>query len=182
MRIGTLQKKDKYYMDLAMQVRCGSKCVRAQYGTVIVSALGHIVATGYNGKPAGSCNDGICYREGLPPNSPKENCCIHSEANAIMFSDPLQRKGGTLYVSGIPCKDCALLIMQSGVSRLVYFNGAALSGHRGSSDPELWDKYGCEIEIVPFTDEAFAETFACVPPAERKVEKDCLLDQIIFHE
>lgn len=159
MAVVYLQKKDKYYMALAFQVATGSKCVRAKYGTVIVSPRGTIVSTGYNGKPAGSCNDNVCYREGLPPNAPKENCCLHSEWNAIMFSNPADRDKGTMYVSGIPCNDCALLIMQSGISTLVYFDGATTSGHRGSSDDEFWNKYGSKVTRVPFTFEAWEELF-----------------------
>lgn len=148
-------KADKYYMKLAHAVSRGSKCVRANYGTVIVSKDGRIVSTGYNGKPRGSTNDHVCYREGLPPNAPKENCCIHSEANAIMFSDPVERQEATMYVSGIPCNDCALLILQSGISRLVYYTGPQSSGHRGSSDDSFWEKYGSNIERVDFTQEDF---------------------------
>lgn len=171
-----IQKKDRYYMDLVMQVREGSKCLRAKYGTLIVSFFGHVVSTGYNGKPAGSCNDHICYREGLPPNAPKENCCIHSEANAIMFSSPVERRDGTMYVSGIPCKDCALLILQSGVKRLVYFDGAAASGHKGSSDPELWKKYGAKIEIVPFTYEGWDELYGPGVAALDALAEDALAE------
>jgi deoxycytidylate deaminase len=138
-------------MDLAFQAATGSKCVRAQYGSVIVSSRGTTVVTAYNGKPAGSCNDGTCYREGLPPNAPKENCCLHSEDNAIMFSSPADRQGGTLYVSGIPCNDCGLKIMQCGVARLVFFDGATATGHRGCSNDDYWEKYGSKIERVAFT-------------------------------
>src|SRR6266699_542895 len=150
-----LRPKDKYYMDLAFQVSKGSKCFRAQYGTVIVSSRGTIVSTGYNGKPTGSCNDHVCYREGLPPNAPKENCCLHSEWNAIMFSAPVDRDGGTMYVSGVPCNDCSLLIMQSGISTLVYFDGTLVSGHRGSSDDAFWEKYGSKVVRIPFTYESW---------------------------
>lgn len=154
-----LMKHDKRYMNLAFEVSRASKCVRAQYGTVIVSRRGTVVSTGYNGKPAGSCNDHICYRQGLPPNAPKENCCLHSEWNAIMFSSPADREGGTMYVSGIPCNDCALLIMQSGISRLVYFDGASVTGHKGCSSDDYFEKYGVQVERVAFTYELWDELY-----------------------
>ena len=139
--------KDWRYMRLALEVARMSKCVRAQYGTVIVSEEGLVVTTAFNGKPRGACNDGVCYREGLPPNSAdKPNCCIHSEQNALMFSSVSARRGGTIYVSGIPCKDCALLIMQSGIRRLVYLDNT--EGHRGNSDDEFWADYGVPIERI----------------------------------
>lgn len=154
-----IQRRDHYFMSLAFEVAKGSKCVRAQYGSVIVSQDGRIVSTAYNGKPRGSVCDQHCFRLGLPPNAPKENCCLHSEANAVLFCDPLAREGGTLYVSGVPCNDCALVVMQSGVRRLVFFAGVTPHGHRGSSDDEFWAKYGSTVERVPFTWEAWAERF-----------------------
>jgi dCMP deaminase len=156
MPAGQVQPKDAYFMRMAFEAASGSKCVRAQYGSVIVSRDGRVVSTAYNGKPRGSTCDQHCFRLGLPANSPKENCCLHSEANAIMFSDPLARAGGTLYVSGVPCNDCALTIMQSGVARLVYFAGETAHGHRGSSDDSFWEKYGSQIVRVPFTFEVAA--------------------------
>ena len=147
MYVPAITKKDRDYMRLAIEVADMSKCVRAKYGTVIVSEEGLVVTTAFNGKPRGACNDGVCYREGLLPNSTdKPNCCIHSEVNALMFSSVAARRGGTMYVSGIPCKDCALLIMQSGVKRLVYLDNE--SGHRGNSDDEFWRSYGVPIERV----------------------------------
>ena len=159
--------KDAYYLNLAFAVARGSKCLRAHYGTVIVNH-GRIVATGYNGKPPGSINDHICYREGLPDNASKPNCCIHSEVNAIIHSAPEERMGATMYVSGIPCSDCALVIMGSGIRRLVFYDGPSDTGHRGNSDLEFWRKYGFDqkIEIVPYTVEIpEKKTFIPYPPA-----------------
>jgi dCMP deaminase len=142
--------KDEYYMNLAFEVAKGSKCLRAAYGAIIVKD-GRIVATGYNGKPPHSINDAVCYRTGLPDNASKPNCCIHSEENANIHSAPEERLGATLYVSGVPCTDCALLIMASGIRRVVYFDGPAASGHMGNSDLEFWGKYGFgdKIELTP---------------------------------
>lgn len=159
MRLGPLQSQDRHWIKVALTIAEASKCVRAAYGTVILSADGRVVGTARNGKPRGSLNDHVCYREGLPPNAPKANCCLHSEQNAIMFSDPLERLGGTMYVSGVPCNDCALLIMQSGVHRLVYLDGPAASGHVGSSTDALWKQYGVPIERCAFTFERWEREF-----------------------
>ena len=139
-----------YFLNLALQVSTASKCLRAQYGTVIISRDGRVVSTGYNGKPRGSCNDNECYRLGLPDNASKPNCCLHSETNALLFCNPLEVRGGTMYVSGIPCIDCMLLIMQSGIGKLVYLNASSASGHKGNFDIAFVEKYGFmdKIEIV----------------------------------
>jgi dCMP deaminase len=140
---------DNYFMGLAFQVAEASKCLRAKYGSVLISADGRIISTGYNGKPRGSSNDGICYRANQPDNSRElPNCCIHSEINCLLFSDPVERQDGTLYVSGIPCTDCMLIIMQSGIYKLVYYDGPSESGHRGNSNAEFIAKYGFGRKLV----------------------------------
>ena len=161
-----IQRRDKYYMDLAFGVSSASKCQRAKYGCVITDKFDRVVSTGYNGKPPNSICDDICFREGLDANSPKDNCCLHSEANALMYSDVALRRGGAIYVSGVPCNDCALLIMASGVTRLVYFacandidywrdsDGVAhfklIKNHKGSMDDDYIDRYGTNIEVTRF--------------------------------
>lgn len=137
-------------MNIAFEVAKASKCLRAKYGSVLVSSDGRIISSGYNGKPRGSLNDSICYRSGLPDNFPRPNCCLHSEVNCIMFSNPLDRIGGTLYVSGIPCTDCALVIAQSGISRVVYYNNLEESGHKGNFDQSFADEYGMKVKFEEF--------------------------------
>ena len=138
-----------YFIGIALAVAEKSKCLRAKYGTVIVSEDGRVISTGYNGKPRGSTNDDVCYREGVPNNAAKPNCCIHSEMNALLFSDTISRKGGTIYVTGRPCTDCALAIAQSGVARLVFLdepNGSG--GHVGNFSSKFHEKYGMKFEVV----------------------------------
>ena len=154
------RKFDRYYIKMAETVSTASKCGRAKYGSVIVSSDSRVISTGYNGKPKNSCNDCICYRENITPNTPastiikhyKNNCCLHSETNALLFSNPVDRQRGTIYVSGVPCNDCALLIMQSGLARIVYQDVTTPEGHRGSSDEEFWKKYNVPIEVSKYVE------------------------------
>lgn len=143
---------DAYFMNIALDVAKGSKCIRAKYGSVIVSRDGRIISTGYNGKPRGSVNDNECYRVGLEDNASKPNCCLHSEANAILFSSPEERAGGTIYVSGRPCTDCLLLIFQSGLSKLVYLDENNATGHSGNINKTFICQYGFDdkIDVVAF--------------------------------
>lgn len=153
-----IQKRDKYFIGVAKQVASASKCVRAQFGTVIVSRDGRIVSTAYNGKPRGATCDNICFREGLPPNANyvggvrRPSCCLHSESNALLFSSPWEREGGTMYVTGKPCEDCSLLIQQSGVSRLVYLV-VGDGTHPGWVGEDVFKQYGSKIEVVPYREE-----------------------------
>lgn len=149
-----LSQKDKYYLNIALRIAEASKCIRAKYGSVIVSADGRIVSTGYNGKPRNSANDDICYRIGLENNASKPNCCLHSETNAIIFCTPEERMGATMYVTGVPCTDCALLIAQSGISRVVFLNFAN-NGHVGNFDFAFAAKYGMTVNWQPVSEEEF---------------------------
>lgn len=139
--------RDQHFLRIAEIISERSKCLRAKYGSVIVSGNTHrIVSTGYNGKPKGAINDDVCYRQGYLPNEIGNLCCIHSEMNAILFSDPTDRIGGTIYVSGIPCKDCMLNILQSGLTSVVYIYDPT-SYHLGNSDLEFVEMYGINIDI-----------------------------------
>lgn len=147
-------ERDRYFLLLTSDISQRSKCLRAQYGSLIVSADSRIVSTGYNGKPRHAINDQVCYRGDFQANAPKPNCCIHSEANAIAFCSPQDRRGGTIYVSGVPCTDCLLLILQSGLSRVVYLEqkvySPMLGDHSGDTEAEFILKYGVPIEVVGY--------------------------------
>jgi dCMP deaminase len=97
-----------------------SACARRKIGAVIVTERNRVVATGYNGPPAGldqTCTED-CPRwktDGIDPTY--DNCIsIHAEANALMFCDRKDREGGTIYVNELPCYNCAKLIANSGLT------------------------------------------------------------------
>jgi len=96
-------------------------------GAVIVGADGRIQATGYNGPPAGydhsegSCTV-FCPRRSAAVRDPAYADCpaIHAEVNALLYSDRSLRAGGTIYVSSVPCLNCAKALANSGLRRVVY--------------------------------------------------------------
>jgi dCMP deaminase len=100
-----------------------SWCVRRKAGCVIVTADNQLVATGYNGPPAGleisgPC-DQWCDRARTGGGLSYDDClAAHSEINAFMRADQSMR-GGTLYVTSCPCYACAKAIANSGVVRVV---------------------------------------------------------------
>lgn len=99
-----------------------SACVRRQVGAVIVDVTERVVATGYNGPPAGyrhTCRTG-CPRATEKPQASYDNCvAIHAEANALLFCDRRERLSGTIYTTLLPCFWCAKLIANSGLTRVV---------------------------------------------------------------
>lgn len=146
---------DEVWMRVADSVACRSRCVRAQYGSVIVDVDNRIIATGYNGPPADLPTltefcDGFCERAqqgpGDAPLSYDTCATIHSEANALMFCSRDAREGGTLFVNGCPCLSCAKLIANSGLARVVY----RPEPDKGYRDPRrtITLLRSCKLEVV----------------------------------
>lgn len=106
---------DKRYMKMADIWAENSYCVRRQVGALIVKDK-MIISDGYNGTPSGFEN--ICEDEG----GITKPYVLHAEANAItkIARSNNSSEGSTLYVTASPCIECAKLIIQSGIRRVVY--------------------------------------------------------------
>jgi|ERR1035437_4612427 dCMP deaminase len=125
---------DDIWMAVANDVAERSLCSRGGCGAVIVDHRNRIVATGYTGPPAGFAHHGEMCRVWCPRGSktdqqvqPDYQDCfsIHAEMNAIAFCDRRDREGGTLYVTSSVCWDCAKVIANSGVQRVIVPDDAA---------------------------------------------------------
>lgn len=122
----TRPSQDEYYMNIAKVVATRSTCVRRQIGSVLVRE-NSILATGYNGAPRGlpHCTDVGCIREQLqiPSGTRHESCmAIHSEVNAILQCalHGVSSKGAILYCTNQPCSICARIIINAGISKIIY--------------------------------------------------------------
>lgn len=136
--VNAKQKRyDLAYLRMAMEWAKLSHCKRKLVGALIVKD-GIIIADGYNGTPSGF-----------------DNCCednhgnthwyvLHAEANAILklARSNNSGNGATLYVTLSPCKDCAKLILQCGISRVVYCNE-----YKDTSGIDFLKKSGVEISL-----------------------------------
>lgn len=114
---------DETWLAVADAIAKRSACSRRQVGAVIVTHDNRPVSTGYNGPPAGYAVTGSCSNfcpradHKLPT---YDNCvAVHAEANALLFAARSQYQGGTIYVTHICCYDCAKLIANSGLARVV---------------------------------------------------------------
>ncbi|MBR3029919.1 MAG: dCMP deaminase family protein [Bacteroidales bacterium] len=106
---------DKSYLQLATVWAKNSYCVRRQVGAILVKDK-MIISDGYNGTPAGFEN--VCEDE----NGVTKPYVLHAEANAItkVAKSGNSSDGSTLYVTASPCIECAKLIIQAGIKRVVY--------------------------------------------------------------
>jgi len=108
---------DKRYLEMATVWAQNSYCRRKQVGALLVKDK-MIISDGYNGTPSGFEND--CEDE----NFKTKSYVLHAEANAItkVAKSNNSSEGATLYVTTLPCIECAKLIIQSGINRVVYSN------------------------------------------------------------
>lgn len=109
------QELDKRYIRMATIWAENSYCTRRQVGALIVKEK-MIISDGYNGTPSGFEN--VCEDE----NNITKPYVLHAEANAItkIARSNNSSEGATMYVTASPCIECAKLIIQAGIRRVVY--------------------------------------------------------------
>ncbi len=127
-----MDKWDKRFMEAARLVSTWSSCYQEnrQVGAVIAKNK-RILTTGYNGASSGikNCKErGECLRRklGIASGTQHEICyATHAEQNAIIQAARLgvSIEGATLYCTHQPCVICAKMIINSGISRVVYAQG-----------------------------------------------------------
>jgi dCMP deaminase len=106
---------DRRYLAMARIWGQNSYCIRRKVGALLVKDK-MIISDGYNGTPSGFeniCEDG---------NNVTKPYVLHAEANAItkVAKSNNSSEGATLYITAAPCLECAKLIIQSGIRRVVY--------------------------------------------------------------
>lgn len=117
----------QYFMTITRQVAERSTCLRAKVGAVIVRDK-NILATGYNGSPAGlpHCLDVGCliYRSTTPSGEVEENCfrTIHAEINAIAQAakNGAVIRDADIYITHTPCIHCFKVLINTGIKRIFY--------------------------------------------------------------
>jgi len=109
-------KLDKVYINIAKEISTLSHCQRSKVGAVIVKD-NNIISFGYNGTPAGV--DNCCERNDVTVPE-----VIHAEMNAILKAAKTGYSvdGASLYLTLSPCVECAKLILQSGIKRVLYLD------------------------------------------------------------
>ena len=129
---------DKRYLRMAGIWAENSYCTRRQVGALIVKDK-MIISDGYNGTPSGFPNicegeDGLTYPY-----------VLHAEANAItkIARSGNNSDGATLYVTDSPCIECAKLIIQAGIKRVVYSRS-----YRLTDGIDLLKRVGIEVQHI----------------------------------
>ena len=114
---------DTYFMSVAFLTAQRSKDPKTQVGACIVNTDKRIVGVGYNGMPTGCSDDDLPWaREGTTEYDTKYLYVCHAEMNAVLNKNSADVRGCTIYVTLFPCNECTKIIIQAGVSKLVYFS------------------------------------------------------------
>ncbi|TNE77056.1 MAG: dCMP deaminase family protein [Bacteroidetes bacterium] len=136
---------DKAYLRMAKTWSELSHCKRKQVGALIVKDR-MIISDGYNGTPSGFDND--CEDEA----GDTRWYVLHAEANAItkVARSTHNCNGATLYLTLSPCKECSKLVVQSGISKVVY-----MMEYKDDSGIRFLESAGIEIVQIenPFDEQ-----------------------------
>jgi dCMP deaminase len=110
--------RDELFMEIAEIMSQRATCQRAQVGCIITSSDHRIISSGYNGTLIGNphCTELHCDL------TKKCQHSVHAEANAIAFAARYgtRLEGATLFNTTCPCLECAKLVVQAGIIRVVY--------------------------------------------------------------
>lgn len=142
-----LMKWRDRFLKLAREVATWSRDPSTQVGAVLVDGDNRVVGMGFNGFPRGVSDD-----EGLYANRDvKYPRTIHAEVNAVLNANgPVE--GCEVYVTAPPCMNCAAVLIQSGVRRIVWMKPSAdLSSRWGEQFDTMrafLDEAGVEYEEV----------------------------------
>ena len=129
---------DQRYMRMAMIWAENSYCERRKVGALLVKDR-MIISDGFNGTPSGFEN--VCEDE----NNLTKPYVLHAEANAItkVARSSNSSDGATLYVTASPCIECAKLIIQAGITRVVYADS-----YRLTDGVDLLKRADIQVEMI----------------------------------
>jgi dCMP deaminase len=129
---------DRVYIKMAETWASLSHCNRKQVGALIVKD-GMIISDGYNGTPSGF--DNCCEDE----DGNTHWYVLHAEANAILKVSKSTNSalGATLYLTLSPCKECAKLILQAGITRVVFKNE-----YKDDSGINFLKEAGVDVQVI----------------------------------
>ncbi|MDQ2180169.1 dCMP deaminase family protein [Marinifilum sp. D714] len=144
--VSVLSKQDKLdrrYLRMALVWAENSYCKRRQVGALIVKDK-MIISDGYNGTPSGFEN--VCEDD----NFKTKPYVLHAEANAItkVAKSGNSSENATLYVTASPCIECAKLIIQAGIVRVIYSEE-----YHSSDGIDLLKRAGIETKYINLNEE-----------------------------
>lgn len=138
------EKWDRRFMDMARLVASWSKDPSSKVGAVITRGK-FVVSVGFNGFPQGVDD----LPERLENRELKYPLILHAEINAIL-SARQDIRGCSLYVTPyMPCPQCAAVVVQSGIARIVYTPSSNEKWGRSPLSETMFSEAGIEVVMLP---------------------------------
>jgi dCMP deaminase len=139
------------YLKLAATLADRSTCKRLQVGTVITSTdYRKVLAVGYNGNATGLPNH--CDRD-----EPGNCGCLHSEENAVINCDAPRHIEKVVFVTHLPCVQCAKRLINLGNVRKIYYG----QDYRIRDSLDILRQVGIEVEQLPLPAQPLGDHSAC---------------------
>lgn len=139
---------EEYFMGIAILSAKRSKDPSTQVGSCIVSKDKRILSIGYNGTPNGIDDSKFTWeREGKFLET-KYPYVIHSEINSIVNfrGNSRELENATMYVTLFPCNECAKMIIQSGIKKIIYLSDKYKDTESTIASKKLFDSCGVTYE------------------------------------
>ncbi|XP_041651974.1 deoxycytidylate deaminase-like isoform X2 [Cheilinus undulatus] len=139
-----------------------SKDPNSKVGACIVNEEGKIVGIGCNGMPNG-CEGSLPWARNAENKLDNKHLYVcHAELNAIMNSNSSNLKGCTVYVSLFPCNECAKLIIQAGLKKVVYYSDKHKDKKETIASKRMLEKAGISSEQFTTKETKLAIDFASI--------------------
>jgi dCMP deaminase len=134
---------DKRFLDLCEHVATWSKDPSTKLGSVIVDDKKRIVSVGYNGFPRGVFD----FEERYDDRPTKYLFVAHAERNAL-DNAPMMVDNCTLYVTLLPCNECAKSIIQKGITKVVTYRPTREDVFNWNITLSMFNEAGVEVIYV----------------------------------
>eukprot|EP00884_Botryococcus_braunii_P011501 jgi/Botrbrau1/20351/Bobra.0006s0020.1 len=129
---------DDYFMGVAFLSARRSKDPNKQVGACIVGQDNIILSIGYNGFPRGCHDSKLPWAKKSPHNNPlgtKYPFVCHAEMNAILNKNTASLTNARIYVTMFPCNECAKLLIQAGISEVIFYEDKNTTSKESSPTP-----------------------------------------------
>lgn len=134
----------EYFMGIAELSAKRSKDPKTKVGCCIVDPkTNHILGIGYNGLPKGFVDKEFDWEEKIQDKNPY---VVHAEANAILNSFNTNLEGAEVFCTMFPCNECAKLLSQKGIKKIIYKDEKYKKKKAGIVAEEIFKKANIEIE------------------------------------
>lgn len=137
---------DEYFMGIALLSAHRSKDPAYQVGACIVNDKKRIIGIGYNWFPKWCSDEEYPWHKGETLLDNKHAYVVHAEANTIINSNGNHIEWCTMYVILFPCNECAKLIIQSGIKKIVYLYDDKWERENYRAAKKMFKSAGVETE------------------------------------